>query len=60
MDFRGAANHFTGPDFSREPVQLYEPGDDDPVIPPEGVPPTGDDEEPIPHQKPNAYLTVRF
>ena len=41
MDFRGATNHFADPDFDGEPVQIYEPGDDDPVVPPDDV--TDDD-----------------
>ena len=48
MDFRGATNHFADPDFDGEPVQIYEPGDDDPITPPDDVPPTGDDDKPIP------------
>ena len=47
MDFRGATNHFADPDFDGEPVQIYEPGEDDPIAPPDDVPPT-DDDEPIP------------
>lgn len=35
MDFRGATNHFADPDFDGEPVQIYEPGEDDPVSPPD-------------------------
>lgn len=35
MDFRGATNHFADPDFDGEPVQIYEPGDYDPITPPE-------------------------
>lgn len=49
IDFRGATSHFADPDFDGEPVQIYEPGSDDPMTPPENVPPTGDDEEPIPY-----------
>jgi type I restriction enzyme R subunit len=48
MDFRGATNHFADPDFDGEPVQIYEPGDDDPITPPDDVPPTSDDGEHIP------------
>jgi type I restriction enzyme R subunit len=48
IDFRGATNHFADPDFDGEPVQIYEPGGDDPMTPPDDVPLTGDDEEPIP------------
>ena len=46
VDFRKATNHFADPDFDGEPVQIYEPGSDDPITPPE-VPPS-DDGEPIP------------
>ena len=35
MDFRGASNHFADPDFDGDPVQIYEPGPDDPVDPPD-------------------------
>ena len=34
MDFRGATHHFADPDFDGEPVQIYEPDDDDPIVPP--------------------------
>ena len=46
IDFRKATNHFADKDFDGDPVQIYEPGPDDPVTPPE-VPPT-DDGEPVP------------
>lgn len=46
VDFRKATNHFADPDFDGEPVQIYEPGPDDPITPPD-VPPL-DDGEPIP------------
>ena len=36
MDFRGATSHFADPEFDGEPVQVYEPGPDDPVAPPDG------------------------
>ena len=39
IDFRKATNHFADPDFDGEPVQIYEPGEDDPVTPPDDVPP---------------------
>ena len=48
IDFRKATNHFADPDFDGEPVQIYEPGEDDPVTPPDDVPPTDDDEDAIP------------
>jgi type I restriction enzyme R subunit len=35
MDFRGASSHFADPDFDGEPVQIYQPGPDDPVTPPD-------------------------
>ncbi len=40
MDFRGATNHFADPDFDGDPVQIYEPGEADPITPPE-IEPTG-------------------
>jgi type I restriction enzyme R subunit len=42
MDFRNATQHFADPDFDGEPVQIYEPSDDDPMEPPEAA----EDEEP--------------
>ena len=48
MDFRGATNHFADPEFDGEPVQIYEPGEDDPVTPPgEDVTPPTDGDKPI-------------
>jgi type I restriction enzyme R subunit len=47
IDFRKATNHFADPEFDGDPVQIYEPGEDDPVIPPDVTPPT-DGEDPIP------------
>ncbi len=35
VDFRKATSHFADPDFDGEPVQIYKPGEDDPVIPPD-------------------------
>lgn len=48
MDFRGATNHFADPDFDGEPVQIYEPGDDETISPPNDTPTSPDDDEPIP------------
>ena len=45
IDFRGATNHFTDPAFDGEPVQVYEPREDDPIDPPEIAP---DDDQDIP------------
>ncbi len=35
--FRGATNHFADPDFDGDPVQIYAPGDDDPIAPPDDL-----------------------
>ena len=40
IDFRKATNLFADPDFDGEPVQIYEPGPDDPMAPPDTEPPT--------------------
>ena len=47
MDFRGATNHFADPEFDGEPVQIYQPGEDDPLTPPEGddTPPQPDGDD---------------
>jgi len=42
IDFRGATAHFADPEFDGDPVQIYEPGEGDPIVPPE-PPPTGPD-----------------
>jgi len=47
IDFRGATNHFADPDFDGEPVQIYEPGEKDPIVPPDDVPPTDENGNPI-------------
>lgn len=43
MDFKRATSLFADPDFDGEPVQIYEPGPEEPPIPPEDRP----GEEPI-------------
>lgn len=48
IDFRKATNHFADPAFDGEPVQIYVPGEDDPISPPDDVPPPVDEEDPIP------------
>ncbi|HEY3490529.1 MAG TPA: DEAD/DEAH box helicase family protein [Candidatus Deferrimicrobiaceae bacterium] len=48
IDFRKATNHFADPDFDGEPVQIYVPGEDDPVAPPDDVPPADDGEAALP------------
>jgi type I restriction enzyme R subunit len=50
IDFRKATNHFADPDFDGEPVQIYVPGQDDPITPPDDAPPAVDDQDPIPPQ----------
>jgi len=57
VDFRKATNHFADPDFDGEPVQIYEPGEGDPVTPPDDAPPTDDGEDAIP-PKPSDEETV--
>ncbi|MFM8332183.1 MAG: EcoAI/FtnUII family type I restriction enzme subunit R [Candidatus Methylumidiphilus sp.] len=60
VDFRKAANHFADPEFDGEPVQIYEPDEDDPVTPPDAAPPSADDDEnPIP-QEPGDDETVVY
>ena len=48
IDFRGATSHFADPDFDGDPVQIYEPGEGDPITPPDDAAPTGDGEDAIP------------
>jgi type I restriction enzyme R subunit len=47
MDFKGATRLFADPDFDGEPVVIYEPSLDDPVVPPDVATPP-DAEEPAP------------
>jgi type I restriction enzyme R subunit len=51
MDFRGATALFADPSFDGDPVQIYEPGPDDPPVPPDDPnPPTSrvEEEPPLP------------
>lgn len=48
IDFRKATDRFADPDFDGEPVQIYEPGESDPITPPDDVSPSDDDDETIP------------
>ena len=48
IDFRKATNHFADPEFDGEPVQIYEPGEDDPSIPPEDETPVDEGDDAIP------------
>lgn len=48
MDFRGATALFADPDFDGDPVQIYEPGPDDPPVPPDdGGASTDPDQPPV-------------
>jgi len=46
IDFRGATNHFADPLFDGPPEQIYEPGEDDPMTPPDDAPRPDNDEVP--------------
>jgi type I restriction enzyme R subunit len=35
LDFKRATDNFADPDFDGDPVQVYEPGGDDPIVPPD-------------------------
>jgi type I restriction enzyme, R subunit len=48
IDFRGATSHFADPEFDGEPVQIYEPGEGEPIAPPEDVLPTDEEGAPLP------------
>jgi type I restriction enzyme R subunit len=48
IDFRGATSHFADPEFDGDPVQIYEAGQNDPIVPPDDVPPTDENGEPLP------------
>ena len=58
MDFRGATGHFADPEFDGEPVQIYEPGKDDPIVPPDDHPPADDSEETTPPEPGEDETTV--
>lgn len=48
VDFRKSTSHFADPNFDGYPVQIYEPGEDDPPLPPDDLPPPNDPDDPIP------------
>lgn len=54
MDFKKATELFSDPAFDGEPVVIYEPKGDDPIVPPEDTDDTvgGDDSEPKPFDPP--------
>lgn len=47
MDFRGATNHFADPEFDGDPVQIYKPSGDAPMVPPDDTdtPLSGENED---------------
>jgi len=56
IDFRGATSHFADPDFDGEPVQIYQPEDNEPIDPPETEP---TDEQGLPiAEDPEGYEVV--
>lgn len=57
IDFRGATSHFADQDFDGKPEQIYEPGDGDPIAPPDDVLPTDEEGAPLP-QVPGADETI--
>jgi type I restriction enzyme R subunit len=57
LDFRSATNHFADPEFDGEPVQIYEPGEADPMAPPDALPAAIDGQEEIPY-KPGEDETI--
>jgi type I restriction enzyme R subunit len=56
MDFRGASTHFADPAFDGEPVQIYEPGADDPIAPPDAEPRPELDEGGTPYGEPGETI----
>jgi len=57
MDFRGSTSHFADPEFDGEPVQIYQPGPDDPITPPDDAPQTDDEGAPL-SQEPGDDETI--
>ncbi len=57
IDFRGASSHFADPEFDGEPVQIYEPGEDDPIAPPDDGRVTDENGDTLP-EKPGQDETI--
>jgi type I restriction enzyme, R subunit len=57
IDFRGATTHFADPAFDGEQVQIYEPGEDGPIAPPDDALPTDEEGAPLP-ETPGADETI--
>ena len=61
MDFKRATALFADPAFDGEPVQIYEPGPDDPPLPPEEVPYDSEEQPPsLTTGEPPAARTVTY
>ena len=58
MDFRGATSHFADPDFDGEPVQIYQPGENEPIVPPDDMLPSNVDGDNIVPPEPDEDETV--
>ena len=59
IDFRKATNHFADPIFDGPALQIYEPGVEDPIAPPDDVPIPEEGEDPLP-PTPGADETLVF
>jgi type I restriction enzyme R subunit len=58
IDFRGATTHFADPEFDGDPVQIYEPGDGDPIAPPDTEAPTGLNEPGTPYDAGEGEIVI--
>lgn len=57
IDFRGATNHFSDPDFDGAPLQIYEPRDSQPIAPPDDMPSVDEGGEKV-SDKPGSDETI--
>jgi type I restriction enzyme, R subunit len=57
IDFRGATTHFADADFDGDPVQIYEPGEQDPIAPPDNMP-SRDEDGDLLTEKPGTDETI--
>jgi type I restriction enzyme, R subunit len=58
IDFRGATSHFADPEFDGEPVQIYQPGEDEPMMPPDDVPDGVDENGQAPYEADNGETVI--
>jgi type I restriction enzyme R subunit len=58
IDFRGASSHFADPEFDGDPVQIYEPGEDEPMMPPDATPAGMDENGQAPYEAGNDETIV--